>query len=305
MGFYLEDGICKNIRALPSGSGLNIVTKKPEPCISTGCLECNADNAVCLLCDESKNFFLKKSACEAKVATKVVDKLKRVYMTVNPATVNFEFTSTKAMKNKTLQATIADQTGKQWTGSDLLPITMDETTIVIKILVEENIEKATIVLEELVDSNSTNSTTTTDNSGIVLPLSYQGITILNSKGAQAAASTVNGLMDTTSGMRSASSIALALLNPALGNLLDIMFNEFKYMGMTGSQNLTYPSLIFEMVADSKIFPFDIPNVRPATLLYRYRSWETTAVSCSTTARTLVCSASTLVAMFYSWSSISL
>jgi hypothetical protein len=260
MGFYLEDGICKNIRALPSGTGLNIVTRKPEPCISTGCLECNADNAVCLVCDESKNFFLKKSACEAKVATKVVDKLKRVYMTVNPATVNFEFTSTKALKNKTLQATIADQTGKQWTGSDLLPITMDDTTLIINIQIEENINRATIIVEEVINHNSTDSTATTDSSGIVLPLSYKGITILNSKGAQAAASTVNGLMDTTSGMRSASSIALAIANPAMGNLLDMMFCDFMYMGMTGAQNLTYPSLIFQMVADSKIFPFDVPNI---------------------------------------------
>jgi hypothetical protein len=267
MGFYLSsDGTCKDLQSLDQGLGVNITTSLAENCTVSGCLDCRSDSSSCFMCDEAKNYTLTKGVCVLKVVSTEVHKLKRAFITAVPSTVNWEYTTTSSFRNKTLVATLIDATGKIWSDPLLLPITVDNTLLTVTVKIEENIYGAKMIVDvaNATDSNSTDTTeiATEVIGGIKLPIIQKEINILNSKAAQAIAASVNNLVDSASGMRSGASIALALASPASGVVLDSLFADFKYMGMTGpaTARFTYPSLIFSMVSSSKVLPIDFPNL---------------------------------------------
>jgi hypothetical protein len=266
MGFYFDtdSGKCLDFMAAPLGTGLDRVALTLVPCLSRGCLDCRADFSVCTFCDGDNSFVLSGGQCFLKAA-RTLD-IRRRQVTAVPAQVRIQFSEIISLVPGSLSARLETFIGQKWEGDEFLPITVDQDTIVVSFLIEENVEKGKLTIDRKningerspVDSLASREDST--RFFLNFPIIIERISILNSHSIRQTVQVVQSTVAQVNNARAGATLVLATSNPAIAVMLDKMFCDFTYMSLLGAQNQTYPSLLLNMVSDSKIIPFSIPNL---------------------------------------------
>jgi hypothetical protein len=235
-------------------------------------MDCRANYLLCIYCDTANGYILLSGQCIQK-NSKVLSMISRT-VSLTPLIVTIKFSDPVAIDLQSLVISLKDTyDGMSWSGSQFIDPQLNDDGIEVRILVQSTIRKGVLTIDKAppASSNQSNSTNPLRLSPIYsagedpgtyftdFPITVPGVKAIGSAATKSVGFVIQKTMSQANNARAAATAVLITSNPALSVLLDRMFCDFTYLSLLGSQNLTYPNMIIQLIGGAQMMPFKIPN----------------------------------------------